>query len=97
MAVGRSAGSETQRPGGSLARRKGPTSFQKQTTKKTQRYAPEDGCVLSLIELAANLDDHPLCRGAIGNLSIILKELKSINATRTQQLRRSRALRRYVE
>jgi hypothetical protein len=73
-------------------------SFQKQTTsaKKTQRDAPEDGCVLSLIDLAANLDD-PLCRGAIGNLPIILKELKSINATRTQQLRRSRALRRYVE
>jgi len=73
-------------------------SFQKQTTsaKKTQRYAPEDGCVLSLIDLAAKLDD-PLCRGAIGNLSIILKELKSINATRTQQLGSSRALRRHVE
>jgi hypothetical protein len=73
-------------------------SFQKQTTsaKKTQRFAPEDGRVLSLIDLAANLDD-PLCRGAIGNLPVILKELKSINATRTQQLRRSRVLRRYVE
>ena len=74
-------------------------SFQKQTTsaKKTQRYAPEDGgCVLSLIDLAANLDD-PVCRGAIGNWPIILKELKSINATRTRQLRRSLALRRYVE
>ena len=73
-------------------------SFQKQTTpaKRIQRYAPEDGCVLSLIDLAANLDD-PLCRGAIGNLPVILKELKSINATRTQQLRRSRVLRRYVE
>ena len=72
-------------------------SFQKQTTsaKKTQGDAPESG-VVSLIDLAANLDD-PLCRGAIVNLPIILKELKSINATRTQQLRRSRALRRYVE
>jgi len=73
-------------------------SFQKQTTsaKKTQRYAPEEGRVLSLIDLAANLDD-PLCRGAIGNLPVILKELKSINASHTQQLRRSRVLRRYVE
>ena len=74
-------------------------SFQKQTAsaKKTQRYAPEDGgCVLSLIDLAANLDD-PVCRGAIGNWPIILKALKSINATRTQRLRRSQPLRRYVE
>jgi len=72
--------------------------FQKQTTsaKKTQGYAPEEGGVLSLIDLAANLDD-PIYRGAIGKLSIMLEELNSINATRTQKLRRSRALRRYVE
>ena len=74
-------------------------SFQKQTTlaKKTQGYDPEKGGgVLSLIDLAANLDD-PLFRGTIGKLSIILRELNSINTTRTQQLRRSQALRRCVE
>jgi hypothetical protein len=73
-------------------------SFQKQTTsaKKTQGYAPEEGGVLSLIDLAANLH-NPIYLRAIGKVSIILKDLNSINATRTQQLRRSRALRRYVE
>ena len=73
-------------------------SFQKQTSsaKKTQGYATEEGGVLSLIDLAANLED-PLYHPMVGKLSIILEELKSINATRTQQLRGSRALRRYIE
>jgi hypothetical protein len=73
-------------------------SFQKQSTsaKKTPGYAPEEGGVVSLIDLAANLDD-PRYHRAIGNFSIILDELKSINATRTKQLRGSRALRRYIE
>jgi hypothetical protein len=44
----------------------------------------------SLIGLAANLDD-PLYHRAIGKLSLILEELKSINATRTRQRRGSRA------
>ena len=48
-----------------------------------------------MIGLAASLDD-PLNHRAIGNLSIILQELEPINATRTQQLRGSRALRRYI-
>ena len=65
-------------------------------SKKTQRHAPEDGGALSVIHLAANLHD-PIYHRAIGKVSIILKDLDSINATRTQQLRRSRALRRYVE
>jgi hypothetical protein len=71
---------------------------QKQTTspKKTQGYAPGEGGVVSLIDLAANLED-PLYHPTVGKLSIILEELKSINATRTQQLRGTRALRRYIE
>jgi hypothetical protein len=73
-------------------------SFQKQTTstKKTPGYAPEEGGVVSLIDLAANLDD-PLYHRSIRKLSVILEELKSVNATRTKQLRGSRALRRYIE
>ena len=51
---------------------------------------------MSLIDLAANLND-PIHHQAIGNLSIILEELRSINATHTKQLRGSRALRRYIE
>jgi hypothetical protein len=73
-------------------------SFQKQTTsaKETPGYTPEEGGIVSLIDLAANLDD-PLYRRAIGKLSIILEELKSINATRTQQLSGRRSLHRYIE
>ena len=46
-------------------------SFQKQTTsaKETPGYTPEEGGIVSLIDLAANLDD-PLYRRAIGKLSI---------------------------
>jgi hypothetical protein len=53
-------------------------SFQKYTSsaKKTHAYVPEEGSVVSLIELAANLDDL-LYHRAIGKLSIILAELKS--------------------
>jgi hypothetical protein len=73
-------------------------SFQKQTTsaKKTQGCAPEEDGVLSLIDLAANLED-PVYHPTVRKSSIILEKLKSINATRTQQLRGSRALRRYIE
>ena len=64
--------------------------------KKHQGDAPDILHEVSLIGLAANLDD-PRYHRAIGKLSIILEELKSINATRTQQRRGSRALRRYIE
>ncbi|HXM26041.1 MAG TPA: hypothetical protein VN957_08450 [Chthoniobacterales bacterium] len=64
--------------------------------KKAQGDAPDILHEVSLIGLAANLDD-PRYHRAIGKLSIILEELKSINATRTKQLRGSRALRRYIE
>jgi len=71
-------------------------SFQKQSTsaKKTQGDAPDR--LVSLIGLAANLHD-PVYHRAIGKLSIILEELESINATRTQPPRGIRALRRYIE
>ena len=73
-------------------------SFQKQPPqqRKHRNYAPEERGVVSLIDLAANLDD-PLYHRAIRKLSVILEELKSVNATRTKQLRGSRALRRYIE
>jgi hypothetical protein len=73
-------------------------SFQKQSTSaiKTQGDAPDKRRVVSLIGLAANLPD-PIYHRAIGKLSVILEELESINAKRTQPPRGSRALRRYIE
>jgi hypothetical protein len=73
-------------------------SFQEQSTsaKKPMAMLPTRHRVVSLIGLAANLHD-PLYHRAIGKLSVILEELESINATRTQQPRGSRALRRYIE
>jgi len=73
-------------------------TFPKQSisARKNRKNAPERLREVSLIGLAANLDD-PRYHRAIGKLSIILEELKSINATRTKQLRGSRALRRYIE
>jgi hypothetical protein len=72
--------------------------FQEQSisAKKTQGDAPDRLPEVSLIGLAANLDD-PLYHRAIGELSIIFKELTAINATRTQLRGGSRALRRYIE
>jgi hypothetical protein len=63
-----------------------PMSFQKQSSsaRETQANAPEKRRAVSLIDLAANLDD-PIYRRAIGKLSVIIEELESINATRTQQ------------
>jgi len=58
--------------------------------KKTRGDALDMLREASLIGLAANLDD-PLYHRAIGKLSLILEELKSINATRTRQRRGSRA------
>jgi hypothetical protein len=51
-------------------------SFQKQTSsaKRTPRYAPEAGGVVSLIDLAANLDD-PLYHRAIRKLSVFRRSL----------------------
>ena len=73
-------------------------SFQEQSTsaKKHRAMLPTRRRIVSLIGLAANLHD-PLYHRAIGKLSVILEELESINATRTQQPRGSRALRRYIE
>jgi hypothetical protein len=70
-------------------------SFQEQSisAKKTQGVAPDRLREVSLIVLAANLDD-PLCHR---KLSIIFEKLKSINSTHTQQRRASQALRRYIE
>jgi len=59
-------------------------------SKKTQGVAPGRLREVSLIGLAANLDDSLFYR----KLSIILENLKSIDSTRTQQRRGSRALRR---
>jgi hypothetical protein len=60
-------------------------SFQKESTsaEKTQVDAPDKRRVVSLIGLAANLHD-PLYRRTIGKLSVIVEELESINAKRTQ-------------
>jgi hypothetical protein len=73
-------------------------SFQKQSSpaRKTQGDAPKKHRVVSLIGLAANLDD-PIYRRAIGKLSVIFEELESINATRTQPPQGGLALRRYTE
>jgi hypothetical protein len=72
-------------------------SFQeKSASKKNTGRCSDILHKVSLIGLAANLDD-PRYHRAIGKLSIILEELKSINATRKQQRRGSRALRRYIE
>jgi len=73
-------------------------SFRKQptSTKETPGDTPKEGGIVSLIDLAANLDD-PLYRRVIGKLPIILEELKSMNATRRQQPSGSQTLRRYIE
>jgi hypothetical protein len=73
-------------------------SFQKQSIskRKTPGSAPEAGGIVSLIHLAANLDDTFYHR-AIVNPSFIFEELPSINAKRTQQLGGRRALGRYIE
>jgi len=57
---------------------------------------PRKGGIVSLIDLAENLDD-PLYHRAIVNHSLILEELKSINTKRTQQVGGSRALGRYID
>jgi hypothetical protein len=51
---------------------------------------------VSLIDLAANLDD-PIYRRAIGKLSVIFEELESINATCMQPPQGGLGLRRYIE
>jgi hypothetical protein len=61
-----------------------------QLSKKTRGDAPDMLREASLMRLPANLDD-PLYHRPIGKLSLILEELKSINATRTRQRRGSRA------
>ena len=73
-------------------------SFQKRSTsaKKTQGVAADKRRVVSLIDLAGDLHD-PIYHQAICELSVILEELKSINARRIQPPRGSRDLGRYIE
>ena len=73
-------------------------SFQKQSssTGKTQGNGHEQRRAVSLIDLAANLDD-PIYRRAIGKLSVIFEEVESINAASTQPHRGGLGLRRYIE
>ena len=73
-------------------------SFQKRSTsaKKTRGDAADKRRVVSLIDLAGDVHD-PIYHRAIGELSVILEELKSINATLIQPPRGSRALGRYIE
>ena len=73
-------------------------SFRKRSTsvKKTQGDAADKRRVVSSIGLAGNLHD-PIYNQAIAELSVILEELKSINATLIQPPRGSRALGRYIE
>jgi hypothetical protein len=75
-----------------------PMSFQKQSSsaRETQGNAPEKRCAVSLIHLAANLED-PIYRRAIGKLSVIFEELESINATCMQPPQGGLGLRRYIE
>jgi|SRR6266481_9871390 hypothetical protein len=60
--------------------------------KNSGRVSP-NRCIESLIFLAANLHDIIGQRG-FGKLSVIVKELESINATHVQQPRRNRAFSR---
>ena len=73
-------------------------SFQKRSTsaKKAKGDAAHKRRVVSLIGLAGDLDD-PISHQAIGELSVILEELKSINATSIQPPRGSGAFRRYID
>jgi hypothetical protein len=73
-------------------------SFQKQSKapRKTQVDSPDKRCLVSLIGLAANLDD-PNYRRALGKLSIICEELQSINATHTKKPLSGRSVGRCIE
>ena len=63
------------------------------SAKKAQDDAPDMFREVSLIGLAANLDDPLLYR----KLSSIVEKLKSIESERTEQRGGSLALRRYIE
>jgi hypothetical protein len=73
-------------------------SLQKESSsaRKTQCDASERRRAVSLIDLAGNLDD-PIYRRAIANLSVILEELESINATHTRPPRGGLGLHLYIE
>ena len=73
-------------------------SSQKQSSSagKTQGNPLEQRRTVSLIDLAANLDD-PVDRRAIGKLSVIVEELESINAICVQPPQGGLGLRRYIE
>ena len=66
------------------------------TDQKTHGGARHNRCIVSLILLAANL--HVIIgRRGFGKLTVIVKELESINATHVQQPRRNPAFSRYIE
>ena len=73
-------------------------SSQKQSSSagKTQGNPLERRRTVSLIDLAANLDD-PIYRRAIGKLSVIFEELGSIKATCMHPPQGGLGLRRYIE
>ena len=73
-------------------------SLQKEpsSARKTEGDASEKRRAVSLIALAANLDD-PIYRRAIGNLAVIFEELESINATHTRPPRGGLGLHLYIE
>jgi hypothetical protein len=73
-------------------------TIQKETisTKKISDHVPKDIGVVSLIDVAAHLDD-PVYRRTIKTLSMILEELKSIKTPGRQQIRGSPTFRRYIE
>jgi hypothetical protein len=64
--------------------------------KKTQGGTRHDRCIVSLILLAANLQ-LIIGRRGFGKLTVVVKELESINATHVQQPRRNPAFSRYIE
>jgi hypothetical protein len=66
------------------------------TDQETWGEARHNRCIVSLIFLAANLPDI-IGRRGFAKLSVIVKELESINATHVQQPQRNRAFSRYID
>jgi hypothetical protein len=68
------------------------------SAKNISGYAPEQRAVVSLITLAASLDDPLYYRAFRKELSRCLEQLKAIGNGRTPRLRgRPRTLSRYIE
>jgi hypothetical protein len=64
--------------------------------QKTQGGTRRDRCIVSLILPAANLQVI-IGRRGLGKLTVIVKELESINATHVQRPRRNTAFSSYIE